>query len=137
MPEVGDALGNRAGQIFSLLASHMSRMSNSCNHTRDAWLVARGGHLTPVCDGSIQDVARRVILSGAFAGELFSAGDEFIAACANGLGRKGNPTNWRAANMNHHMTRVTQDIADHLEIEIPAVIRRKSVQSDLFYGLTN
>jgi hypothetical protein len=105
--------------------------------TRDAWLVVRGGHLTPVCDGSIQDVARRVILSGAFAGELFSAGDEFIAACANGLGRNGNPTTWRAANMNHHMTRVTQDIADHLEIEIPAVIRRKPVQSDLFYGLTN
>jgi hypothetical protein len=38
--------------------------------------------------------------------------------------------------MNHHMTRVTQDIADYLEIEIPAVARRKSVQDDLFYGLT-
>jgi hypothetical protein len=105
--------------------------------TRDEWLVVRGGRLTPFCDGSIQDVARRIILSGVFAGELFSAGDEFIAACANGLGGKGNPTTWRAANMNHHMTRVTQDIADNLEITIPAVLRRKSIQNDFFYKLTN
>jgi hypothetical protein len=105
--------------------------------TREGWLVARGGPQTLICDGSIQDVTRRIMLSGAFAGELFSAGDEFIAACASGLGRKGNPTTWRAANMNHHMTRVTQDIADSLEIEIPAVLRRKSVQDDLFHGLIN
>jgi hypothetical protein len=104
--------------------------------TRDGWLVVRGGPLTPECDGSIQDVARRITLSGSFAGELFSAGDEFISACAAGLGGKGNPTTWRAANMNHHMTRVTQDIADYLEIEIPAAVRRKSVQNDLFYGET-
>lgn len=104
--------------------------------TRDEWLVVRGGHLTVECDGSIRDVARRIILSGAFAGELFSAGDEFIAACASGLGGKGNPTTWRAANMNHHMTRVTQDMADYFEIEIPAAVRRKAVQDDLFFGLT-
>ena len=104
--------------------------------TRDEWLVVRGGSPTQACDGSIRDVARRIMLSGSFAGELFSAGDEFIAACAAGLGTKGNPTTWRAANMNHHMTRVTQDIADHLEIEIPAGVRRKSIQNELFYGLT-
>jgi hypothetical protein len=103
--------------------------------TRDEWLVVRGGRLTLECDGSIRDVARRIILSGSFAGDLFSAGDEFIAACAAGLGGKGNPTTWLAANMNHHITRVTQDIAEYLEIEIPAVVRRKSVQNELFYGL--
>jgi hypothetical protein len=104
--------------------------------TPDGWLVVRGGRLTADCDGSIRDVARRIMLSGSFAGELFSAGDEFIAACAAGLGGKGNPTTWRAANMNHHMTRVTQDIANYLEIEIPVALRRKSVQNELFYGLT-
>jgi hypothetical protein len=104
---------------------------------RDKWLIVRGGTPNLLGDGSLRDVAKRIILSGTFAGDLFSAGDEFLAACASGLGTIGNPTTWRAANMNHHLTRATQDIADFLNIEIPAVARRKAVQEDLFLRLTS
>jgi Beta protein len=102
--------------------------------TKDKWLVVRGGSADLLHNCSIREVARRILLSGVFAGELFSWGDEFISACASGAGSQGNPTTWRAANMNHHMTRVTQDIADLLSIQLPAPARRRAVQHDFFSG---
>uniref|UniRef100_E6VD55 Uncharacterized protein n=1 Tax=Rhodopseudomonas palustris (strain DX-1) TaxID=652103 RepID=E6VD55_RHOPX len=103
--------------------------------TPDKWLVVRGGQAHELGDGTIRDVSRRILRSGLFAGEVFSAGDEFIAACADASGKPGNPTIWRAANMNHHLTRVTQDIAESFGVSLPAGARRKSVQEDLFARL--
>ena len=103
--------------------------------TRDKWLVVRGGVPILDHDGSIHEVAKRILISGVFAGELFSWGDEFIEACANRLGMKGSPTTWRAANMNHHMTRVTQDVADFLEVRMPVPVRRVPIQPDMFAQL--
>jgi Beta protein len=103
--------------------------------TKDKWLVVRGGSPVPAHDGSIHEVARRILISGVFAGELFSWGDEFIKACAEAK-QVGNPTIWRTANMNHHMTRVTQDLADFFEIQMPAPVRRTPIQQDMFFDFS-
>jgi hypothetical protein len=97
--------------------------------TKDTWVVARGEDDY----GSIRAVARRIVGSDFFAGEMFSAGDEFIAACASGAGVAGGPSEWREANMNHHITQATISTADALALPIPKRVRRRTpVQEPLF-----
>lgn len=96
------------------------------------WRVERGGSATTTDDGSIHAVARRIVKSGHFAGEKFSAGDEFIADCAANR-VEGNPSDWRRSNMNHHMTRAANDLGTLFQKPIPQrQERRKPVQTDLF-----
>ncbi len=86
--------------------------------TPESWLVPRGGPTTEKFDGSIRFVADRIVNSKVFAGDWFSWGDEFIADCATRAGGPGNSTIWRAANMNHHMTRAVIDVERRLGREI-------------------
>ena len=99
--------------------------------TSDSWLIQRGGESKENIDGSIHGAAKAVVSSGIFAGDIFSAGDEFISACSK-RSEVGNPTTWRTANMNHHMTRITVDIANAFKIQMPAVQRRRATQLQFF-----
>jgi hypothetical protein len=93
------------------------------------WLVVRG---EPKRE-TIRSVADRIVKSGSFSGELFSAGDEFIATRARGLAGVGNPMIWRSVNMNHHMTLVTANLGSLFGTPVPqAAQRRKPVQEELF-----
>jgi hypothetical protein len=96
----------------------------------DQWLVVRGGAPTAMGDGTIHQVASAIVESRAFAGETFSAGDEFIYDCALRRITGGTPTDWRKANMNHHITRVVADLASLYSLPIPLrQTRRRSVQA--------
>lgn len=83
------------------------------------WLVVRGGPSSNDIDGTLKKVSQNIVASGFFAGELFSAGDEFIADCAAGRRSLGGASEWRSANMNHHMTRVIIDLASSATEFIP------------------
>jgi hypothetical protein len=97
--------------------------------TQTDWLVVRG-HAT---HATIRSVAQRIVDSGAFSGEFFSVGDEFIASRARGAAGVGSPTSWRTVNMNHHMTWVTVRLGALLGIAVPQIShRRASVQESLF-----
>jgi len=97
--------------------------------TETHWLVVRGEAKRE----TIRSVADRIVKSGVFSGELFSAGDEFIASRARGLAGVGNPMIWRSVNMNHHMTLVTENLGTLYGTPIPqAAQRRKPVQEELF-----
>jgi hypothetical protein len=88
--------------------------------TPETWIVSRGGKATEEHDGTIHTVARRIVESGQFVGERYSAGDEFIALCAE-REATGNGTTWRWANMVHHLTFTAQhtaSIAGH-SYEVP------------------
>jgi hypothetical protein len=76
--------------------------------TETHWLVSRGNRDAGY--GVMRNVADRIVKSGFFSGELFSAGDEFIAARAQGLNGVGNPMMWRSVNMNHHMSLVVAQL---------------------------
>lgn len=96
------------------------------------WLVVRGDKKR----ATIRSVADRIVNSGLFSGELFSWGDEFIASRARGVGGVGNPTIWRAVNMNHHMTRLTVDLGRLYGTPVSeSNQRRQPVQEELLASL--
>ena len=47
-----------------------------------------------------------------FRGAHFSYGDEYIAACAAGVEGPSNQTRWKEVGINHHITRVADDLAN-------------------------
>jgi Beta protein len=99
----------------------------------DEWLIARGGPATENDNGSMQSVAKKILDSGHFAGEAFSAGDEFIADCALGKGGVGSPSIWRKVNIVHHITHVVKDLADERQVRIGTRPKRERVeQTSLF-----
>jgi hypothetical protein len=99
--------------------------------TETDWLIVRGEDDR----GTIRSVARRIVDSGSFAGDVFSAGDEFISSRALGLGGVGNPMIWRWVNMNHHITLVTTDLGALYGAPIPVPDRRRHpVQAELSLG---
>ncbi len=101
--------------------------------TTEGWRVVRGGERNEGHDGSIFEVARRIARAPDFAGELFSRGDEQIADLAANRVGPGTATDWRRANMNHHMTRVVADISAINQTPLPGVSRRREqVQQALF-----
>jgi hypothetical protein len=96
------------------------------------WFVCRGGEASDPDD--IRTVAMRLVDSGAFAGSEFSSGDHFMACCADGSGRPGNPSDWRAANMTHHITRVVVDLSDLYSRRLVRPKRTRAAQQSLFHS---
>jgi len=80
--------------------------------TANGWIVERGGKPIDTHDGTIWTVAKRIVGSGQFVGERFSAGDEFVSLCSSKEGGPGNATTWRWANMVHHMTLATIGVGE-------------------------
>jgi hypothetical protein len=96
------------------------------------WLIVRGDKKRE----TIRSVAERIVKSGSFSGEMFSWGDEFVATRAAGLAGIGSPTIWRAVNMNHHMTHVTNDLGTLYGRPVSrSGQRRQPVQRPLFSPL--
>jgi hypothetical protein len=80
------------------------------------WRVVRGSK----APSAMRGVTRKIANSTSFMGRHFSAGDEFIADCANGLGTNGDATKWRSVNMNHHFTLVLTELATLYGLTLPA-----------------
>jgi hypothetical protein len=57
-----------------------------------------------------RDLSKSIINSKYYFGPTFSWGDGYIQRCANG-GKTGNLSTWRQVGTNHHIVKVTQDIA--------------------------
>lgn len=87
---------------------------------KDAWRIVRGSKQ----HASLQGVAKRIAQSKSFFGRSFSAGDEFIADCANGVAPIGDASGWRAANMNHHFMVVITELAKRYGVTLePRVVK--------------
>lgn len=96
------------------------------------WMIARAG-LAENRAKNIQWAANKIVNSTSFAGSNFSAGDEFIEECALDHGRKGTPTDWRQANMIHHITRVAVDLNELYSIPLTRPVRvKRGIQESLF-----
>jgi hypothetical protein len=101
--------------------------------TETEWLIVRGGHPTKEGDGTIRQVAKTIVKSGAFAGADFSTGDERIATWASDSRSASGATEWRKANMVHHWTRVLVDTAALRGISVPRKpLHALPAQGDLF-----
>lgn len=75
------------------------------------WIINRGGSATSGHDGTIHEVAKRIVSSSEFMGADFSVGDELLTLWADRVSA-GNATKWRCANMIHHMTLATAGAAN-------------------------
>ncbi len=85
--------------------------------TATDWIVGRGGDAIEGHDGTIHTVAKKILSAAEFMGEDYSAGDEFIARCAD-KDASGNGSTWRWANMVHHMTLVTSSVGELIGVPV-------------------
>ena len=86
----------------------------------------------------VSDTARiRVVMqnirdSPNFAGRAFSAGDEYFDDCASGVRENcGTPTEWRFANMSHHITTALHALAVAYERTWPERVAQTPAQGAL------
>ena len=56
-------------------------------------------------------LSRIVLDSRYYCDSTFSWGDNYIQECADGTGKTGHLPMWRQVGTNHHIEKVTQDIA--------------------------
>lgn len=92
------------------------------------WQIVRGDKTYK----SLRDVAKRIAASLGFMGRDFSAGDEFISDCAKGAVGTADPTQWRAVNMNHHLTTAVRQLATLYKVILVPRKATRPEQATLF-----
>lgn len=77
----------------------------------DAWLIVKGKNVRDHKFEQYHELCQSLVGSSHFLGAPFSAGDQHIAACADG-GKTGNLSTWRQVGTGHHLEKVVRDIAN-------------------------
>lgn len=91
----------------------MMKMSAQLRYTTEAdWLIFKGRNVRDYGFAQFNDICRIVSSHPDFKGGIFSWGDAFIENCGAGYGGPGNATTWRKVGTNHHLTLVTNQIAN-------------------------
>lgn len=78
--------------------------------TSAAWEVRKGGAFRDN-PGQMHDHCASIVASGKFSGAGFSSGDDYIAKCAARTAKPSNQPWWKFVTINHHMTRVVNDLS--------------------------
>lgn len=77
----------------------------------DGWYIVKGENVRDYGYMQYRELSRQVQSSRHYCGSTFSWGDQYIQNCANGSVSTGNLTMWRQVGTNHHIEKVTRDIA--------------------------
>lgn len=80
--------------------------------TKKSWLIVKGENVRDNGNQQFQNHCQTIITSPYYSGRRFSYGDEYIDDCAAGKCSTGNLTTWRMVGTNHHLERVTKDLAN-------------------------
>jgi hypothetical protein len=86
--------------------------------TPDKWLVVRGTRTGDQAH-NVRAIAQKLVDHELFMGPDFSFGDWYYAQSARGR-VVGSPTEWRAANVNHHLQFIVRHLALELGLELQA-----------------
>ena len=78
--------------------------------TTTAWEVRKGGAFNDN-RAQMHGHCASIVASGKFDGAGYSSGDEYIARCAVHKEGPSNQTRWKEVAINHHITRVLDDLA--------------------------
>jgi hypothetical protein len=98
------------------LDPRLMRMSASIRYTvPDAWLVLKGRNVRQHGFEQYFDLCQALVAQPAYCGPDFSWGDFYIAECAARRTGPGNATTWRKVGTNHHLTLVTQTLANQAD----------------------
>ena len=76
----------------------------------DGWYIVKGNNVKDYGFEQFHRLSEQVLASRHYPDSAFSWGKEYIRKCANG-GKTGNLTTWRQVGTNHHIEKVTHDIA--------------------------
>ncbi len=80
----------------------------------NGWYVVKGRNVRDERFGKFEqyrELCRIITRSPHYCGSNFSWGDQYIKDCADGSGKTGSLTMWVEVDTNHHIEKVTQDIA--------------------------
>lgn len=77
----------------------------------DAWHITKGKNVRDNGFDQYKTICSAITKTPHFMGEKYSEGDKYIGQCGEGKVGTGNLTTWRWVGTNHHLTKVTQDIA--------------------------
>lgn len=76
----------------------------------DNWCIVKGKSFRDD-RGQYYELSKKLVVSHCFCGTNFSYGDDYIKKCADKKICKWSLSTWRQAGINHHIVKVTQDIA--------------------------
>jgi hypothetical protein len=78
----------------------------------DNWYIIKGKNVRDYSNEQYRDLCKILISSSYYCGSTFSFGDRYIQECADGSGKTGHLPMWRQVGTNHHIEKVTRDIAN-------------------------
>jgi hypothetical protein len=100
---------------FSEYDMRLAKPSAKIRYTADhGYYIVKGRNIRDERFGKnrqYHNLSKKVIESQHYCGSGFSWGDEYVQQCANG-GSHGSLTTWVTVDTNHHIEKVTQDIAN-------------------------
>lgn len=92
------------------------RVSGNIRYTTEsAWTVLKGHLIEKGDGGQMQGLCRELIDREEYGGRILSAGDRYIAQCAEGTVGPGSPSKWRFVGTSHHITFVLRQLQTHFE----------------------
>lgn len=77
----------------------------------DGWLVAKAKRQKTGNNKAYPSLCGAIVATGQFSGAAFSEGSKYIDGCRQGTEKLGNQTTWKWVATNHHITKVTDDLA--------------------------
>ena len=96
---------------FKALDMRMIRAAGKLVYTTPgAWEVRKGGSFNDN-RAQMHSHCASIVASGKFNGTGYSSGDDYIAKCADRKEGPSNQTRWKAVAINHHITRVLDDLS--------------------------
>lgn len=100
--------------------------------TLEHWLVVRANKAGTHRD-NVLSIANRLVSHKLFMGPDYSMGDRYYSQSATG-DVIGGATEWRAANVNHHLQFVARQVGTELGLSIPS-LPPMPVQANMFEGI--
>lgn len=82
----------------------------------DAWYILKGKNVRRYKFHQYRSLCGNVASSSFFYGSNFSEGDRYIVGCYQGGESTGNLTTWRWVGVNHHITKVVDDLSKMSEL---------------------
>ncbi len=77
----------------------------------DHWYIVKGDNIRDYGHEQYHNLSQNVLASRYYYGPTYSWGDGYIQTCTNKNAKTGNLTKWIQVGTNHHIVKVTQDIA--------------------------
>ena len=78
----------------------------------DGWYIVKGDNVRDFGFEQYHKLSQNILASRYYYETAFSWGDGYIQTCSNKSAKTGNLSTWRQVGTNHHIVKVTQDIAN-------------------------